>query len=175
MSVSNSTQRFRQLPDYPDYRFDKNGNAWTKRMTKANPRWKKLKPGNNGHGYLFVLLYNQDGPKSFYLHRIILQLFKGPCPPKMQACHNNGVRHDCRIKNLRWDTRKNNEFDKWRHGTRPFGERHQHAVLTDKIVKWILSSHKNGTSVNEIAKRLGRTVSHIWDVVRRRIWTHVTI
>ena len=50
------------------------------------------------------------------VHALVAKTFIGPCPPGMEVCHENSQRHDCRAKNLRYDTRPNNHADKWRTG-----------------------------------------------------------
>jgi hypothetical protein len=39
---------------------------------------------------------------------MVLFAFVGPCPEGMECCHENDVRDDNRIENLRWDTHANN-------------------------------------------------------------------
>lgn len=51
------------------------------------------------------------------VHQVVLEAFVGPCPPGMEACHNNGDPTDNRLENLRWDTHSGNMWDQVRHGT----------------------------------------------------------
>ena len=51
-----------------------------------------------------------------YIHRLVLEAFVGPCPEGMETCHNNGVRTDNRLENLRWDTSSANNDDIVKHG-----------------------------------------------------------
>jgi len=74
--------------------------------------------------------------------RLILKTFIGPCPDGMEACHWDGNPANNRLDNLRWDTRKANQADSIRHGTKcsppmRFGETHQKAKLTDEKVRFI--------------------------------------
>lgn len=48
--------------------------------------------------------------------RTVLEVFGSPCPDGMEVCHNNGIRDDNRLENLRWDTHKNNIRDIYVHG-----------------------------------------------------------
>jgi hypothetical protein len=43
----------------------------------------------------------------------------GPRPDGMQVCHNNGLRTDNRLSNLRYDTASGNMRDRILHGTDP--------------------------------------------------------
>ena len=49
---------------------------------------------------------------------VIFCSFVGDKPKDMECCHNNGIRTDARLVNLRWDTRKNNHKDQRIHGTK---------------------------------------------------------
>ena len=87
-------------------------------------------------GYVRVDLYvyAADGTKKrkhFHLHRLVLETFKGPPPyPGMHGCHDDGVKRNCRLSNLRWDTPAGNAADKIKHGTLINGERHYNHKLT---------------------------------------------
>ena len=98
-------------------------------VRRGSGLWQKpdliLKPGKSIDGRPFVILPNgQGGWKPYYIHRLVLKAFVGPCPSGMEACHNNGDRTDNRLVNLRWDTKSANAFDRVRHGT------HNHASKT---------------------------------------------
>jgi hypothetical protein len=97
------------------------------------------------------------------VHRLVLEAFRGPCPPGMEACHGNGDRGDPRLSNLRWDTHRANMADQCAHGTRMLGERHPLARLTDQEVAEIRARYAEGLSGNrprvthqELADRYGR-------------------
>lgn len=63
------------------------------------------------HGYTAVGI---NGTKT--IHRLVLEAFNGPCPEGMEACHENGIRSDNRLINLRWDTSSSNNVDIVKHG-----------------------------------------------------------
>lgn len=104
-----------RVPSYPRYLADKHGGVWVKVSGVHGDRWKLLKQQINRHGYVYVKLINSDGAKRRTVHRIILETFVGPCPEGKEACHGNGIRHDNRLANLRWDSRQENSKDKIRH------------------------------------------------------------
>lgn len=61
-----------------------------------------LRPGLN-RGYAHVSLSLEGKGKTVYIHRLVLLTFLGPAHHEgSQACHNNGVRSDNRLTNLRW-------------------------------------------------------------------------
>jgi hypothetical protein len=55
------------------------------------------------YGYLFV-------------HRMVLEAFRGPCPEGLEGCHNDGNAAHNHIGNLRWGTRSSNIRDVMAHG-----------------------------------------------------------
>lgn len=57
------------------------------------------------------------GSKAVLVHRLVLIAFVGAPEQGMEACHNNGVRTDNKLENLRWDTRSANQMDRRKHGT----------------------------------------------------------
>ncbi len=68
-------------------------------------------------GYPCVTLCVAGKVKRFRVHRLVLEAFVGPRPDGMEACHNNGIRTDARLENLRWGSRSDNQRDATRHGT----------------------------------------------------------
>lgn len=68
------------------------------------------------NGYLTVRLGKGGESVQFYVHRLVLLTFVGDCPRGMETCHNNGVRDDNRLENLRWDTKSANVADTISHG-----------------------------------------------------------
>ena len=83
---------------------------------------------------------SNQGRKQELVHRLVLLSFVGLCANGKQACHANGVRHDNRLKNLRWGTVKENHFDQKIHGTKPLGEKSANAKLTERQVSEIKKS-----------------------------------
>lgn len=74
-----------------------------------------LTPSQDKRGYLFVCLqrYHRSA-----VHRLVLEAFRGPCPPGMETRHLDGCPRNNTLDNLVWGTHSENECDKFRHGTR---------------------------------------------------------
>jgi hypothetical protein len=85
-------------------------------------------------GYLTVRLYDRERQRTFDVHRLMALTFLGGVPDGMQACHNNGVRTDCHLRNLRVDTISENQKDKVNHGTSNRGERFGRSKYTEEQV-----------------------------------------
>ena len=81
----------------------RDGRTYTKESLVLKEQW--------GRGYATVRLRKPGVQQAIRIHREVLKAFVGPCPPGMEACHNNDVRQDNRLENLRWDTRSANHID----------------------------------------------------------------
>ena len=87
------------------------------RLTSA----RVLRPGLVGTGpYPAVKLSRNGEAPMRKVHRLVLEAFRGPCPPGMEACHGPRGRLCAALDNLRWDTKEENSRDKRRQG-RPLG------------------------------------------------------
>jgi hypothetical protein len=69
-------------------------------------------PNRGGSGYLKVVLCKDSKPRTFDVHRLVLETFIGPPPDEMQGCHTDGNNKNNKLENLRWDTIVNNMADK---------------------------------------------------------------
>lgn len=86
---------------------------------------KVLKLDSQDSGHLVVGLYRPGSTrqKTYPIHRLVLEAFVGSCPEGMEGCHNDGNPTNNHVGNLRWDTRKENQKDKVRHGNHPMKNR----------------------------------------------------
>lgn len=69
----------------------------------------------NKKGYLQVSLLSNGLRERHLVHRIIALTFIGERPKGYHTCHNNGVKTDNRIFNLRYDTPLGNRRDTYTH------------------------------------------------------------
>lgn len=128
----------------------------------ARKRGKILSQYFNKDGYASVVLAWESKTKTVITHHLVLAAFVGPRPsPAHHGCHNNGVRDDNRLENLRWDTIEGNFSDKWLHGTMPIGERGGTAKITDAQAAEIRASAERPRF---LAQRYGITSSHVWAI-----------
>lgn len=66
--------------------------------TRGDP----LKPGQLPAGYLFVIPCVNGKPQNCRVHRLVLEAFKGPCPPGLCANHKDGDKTNNAPANLEW-------------------------------------------------------------------------
>lgn len=137
-----------------------------------------LKPNVCRNGYLQINPCKDGKVKNYYVHRIVLEAFVGPCPKGMEACHNNGNTKDNRVTNLRWDTPKNNTKDSINQGTFSIqrGSKNGLAKLTEEQVreiraKYVYKSKDNNTCT--LAKEFGVSQSEIDKIINNKLWKHI--
>ncbi|QZT61237.1 NUMOD4 motif-containing HNH endonuclease [Mycolicibacterium austroafricanum] len=71
-----------------------------------------LKPHiRKNNGYYVVGLSRNGKPRNYYVHRLVLMAFRGLPEPGQEGCHENDIRTDNRLENLRWDTHLENVHD----------------------------------------------------------------
>lgn len=104
--------------------------------------------------------------------RLVAEAFLGPCPAGMEVAHNNGVKTDNRLENLRYATPKENHADKRLHGTGNAGEKHPLAKLSEDDVREI-RRRRGVTTQRELALLFGLSEVYVADIQRRRAWKHV--
>jgi len=118
----------------------------------------------------FVGLWRNNKIRIIYPHKAVLEAFVGPRPPRMEACHNNGDPFDNRLENLRWDTTRNNQLDRIKHGTSNRGERCAAAKLTEAQVRAIRADTR---LQEEIAAEYGVRQNTISRIKSGKRWGHV--
>ena len=130
----------------------------------------EVKPLSRPNGYMVVNLTKSGMRKQILVHRAVLEAFLGACPTGFQACHNNGIRSDNRLENLRWDSVSNNHADKELHGTSQKGESNPAAKLNESAVAEIRASNE---SISSLSERLGVSRGCVEKVKYKATWKHV--
>lgn len=133
---------------------------------------KILKPVNATKGYYQVSLGRHCNA---LIHRLVAEAFIGPCPPKHEVNHKNGIKTDNRIDNLEYVTSfENNKHAvdlglRWRHR----GEAHHSAKLTAKTVQAIRELLAQGVRQATIARRYGLSRSVVSRIKQGKTWKHI--
>jgi hypothetical protein len=173
------TEVWKAISNYPGYEVSDHGRVrsyWRKNgahsYVLANYPVRVLKPIYD-KGYLFVGLHKNGKQYKKPIHQLVLTEFVGERPLQYEACHNDGKKSHNHVNNLRWDTNRNNQLDKWKHGAMTFGENHHNSKLTIKAVKQIRLLHNLGVSKCALAKRFNVTRQNISSIINRGTWAYL--
>jgi hypothetical protein len=161
----------KQIPGFSNYFVTKSGKVYS----KARGDLKQLKPCRQNNGYLYITPGNgkRRGAKKYSVQSLVLLTFIGSQPKGMEICHNNDIRTDNRLSNLRYDTRSGNYADRVRHGTDNQGIKHGNSKLNEWQVR-IINRCKNVS--NYFLGRLFGVNSEACRSIRiGRNWTHLTL
>jgi transcriptional regulator len=140
---------------------------------KCNGPLRKLNPVTNKvSGYLQIGLRKNSKTYMKYVHILVLEAFKGLCPPGMESCHEDGVKSNCDIDNLRWDTHAANKEDCRRHGTMPLGEKASRSKLTEKQTEEIFKLRSEKWTHKRIAEKLKVSRPTISLILEGKNWKH---
>jgi len=151
------------IPDFPDYEIDIDGSVYSKKRQII------LKSYHNYSGYLQVILYKDGKIYCKRPSRLVLETFVGKCPNGKECCHNNGMKDDNRLENLRWDTHKSNmdELDRC-------GEKSGNHKLMERDVRMIIYMWRTGEfSQQEIANIYGVLRTQVNRIVNKKQWKHI--
>lgn len=126
-------------------------------------------------GYLTVRLYDKSRQKTFDVHRLMAMTFFGEVPKGMHVCHNNGIKTDCRLLNLRIDTAASNAHDKILHGQTNRGERNGKNKYSEDQIKDLKRRILNGETDESIAEYFGMSSSHVKNIRNGYKWKWLEI
>jgi hypothetical protein len=161
---------YRPIPTCPNYCAGSDGSVWRFSGTRRRQR----KQGLTTNGYPSVLLPVIDGRhRRIATHLLVLEAFCGPRPLGAEGCHNDGNPMNNALSNLRWDSKRNNEADKKRHGTANVGSRNGRAKLTEPQVHQIKEKLSEGVSRNQVAREFGVSPRTIYGIRIGRVWSHM--
>jgi len=161
---------YRPVAGAPGYRIGSDGSVWTCLKKRGLPNrggsamvvtdgWRQLNATVNS-GRLVVYVAGKTRP----VGRLVLEAFVGPCPSGHECCHfpdRNPA--NCTLRNLRWDTRKQNADDKRKHGTTARGERN--GKLSEAKVEEVRAL-VGTVSDRQIARQTGVSREHVRNIRR---------
>ncbi len=142
------------------------------KIVLENEPQKILQSAPDRGGYLRVCLVRDNKRYSFRIHRLVLTVFIGPCPPGYEACHTDGKRNNNFLENLRWDMPANNDADTKRHGLLK-GMNSCRAKLANSQIIQIRELATIGHSRSKIGTMFGVNQSTISRIVLRQRWGHI--
>lgn len=124
---------------------------------------------DNGHGYLAVHLWSRNIRKRRYIHRIVAELFIGPCPIGKEVNHKDGNKSHNGAVNLEYVTRSENHLHAFRTGIRTPIHR---VIIPASTIRKVRRLRKRGRTLRQIEDATG--VSHSYcsritnNLVRRK-------
>lgn len=122
----------------------------------------------NGYGQINV------GGKLTKAHRAAWELVNGPIPEGMNACHVCDNRRCILVSHIFIGTRDDNMKDAVRKGRMHLGEKHGQSKLTDDKVREMRRLCLEGRTQSSVAKEYGVCKATMSNIVKRKIWAHVT-
>lgn len=169
--MMNDSIKFRPVAGFDGYYVTDTGKVFSCRKGKTQ----ELQPFDDTYGYHKVTLYRRGRAKGMTIsvHRIVAEAFMGPRPEGMQVCHNNGMRTDNRLSNLRYDTPKGNQADRVVHGTTIRGEQSPHAKLVTAQVLEIIQQCEQGATQASVADAYGVSPSLVSQIAHGHRWPHL--
>jgi hypothetical protein len=165
-----SNVRYATHPRFPHYRVGSDGSVWTRKVQgSTNGRigpWRKLRLSQTTGGYPTVVFSVNGRITTCLVHRLVLELFVGLCPLGWEACHNDGVRTNNSVTNLRWDTPASNQADRVQHGTSIL----TYNKLTLDKARLIKSLRSKGLTILRIAEQVKTSTVTVSSVLSGKTW-----
>lgn len=172
MSISKIPDGFYPIKGYENhYAISKNAEIIRIKKSKGSFVGKIRK--NQIHptrGYLIIVLCANNVCKTHDIHVLMAKTFLGEYGKGMNVCHNNGIKTDCRLENLRIDTVKSNNYDRVLHGTSNRGERNGHNKYSQQTILEIRKLFNNGICVKDIAKKFNMKNQYISKIIKKEKW-----
>lgn len=157
------------------YLVTKDGQVFSNAMRQCDrePKWRKLSlcRGNGSGRYYHVSMGSkQFGRRSVLVHRLVMEVFVGPCHPGLEVRHLDGDwRNNC-LSNLAYGTRQQNMADAIGHNRTCKGEKNNRSIFTEKNVLQIKSLLRQGVSIGEIAQKFKCSKEAIYQIRSGKRW-----
>lgn len=161
--------RYREIPSQPGYFVGINGTVFS----TYGGKWRQLSMHRRPYGARYVMVCLREGGKGkvvcCYVHRLVLEAFRGPCPEGLEALHGDGNTSNNHLQNLRWGTRLENREDSRRHGT--LGR--SRPRVSPSEVREIRKLRSQGVTMQSLVQMFGRTIQCIRWIIKKRSHAHV--
>ena len=184
MSVSNSIEVWTGIEGYANREVSSHGRIRSWIGNRGMPNIKRetpviVKQFPDKRGYMQVNLSSNGKARRFFVHRLVVQAFRGPAQEgQNQIRHLDGNPSNNELSNIVWGNSIENYGDRIRHGTGNEGERSHHAKLTQNKVDDLRLRYKSGEKVSKMAVEFGvseptirRAINFIsWASAPRATW-----
>lgn len=105
------------------------------------------------------------------VHKLVMEAFVGARPENYDICHNDGNPKNNKLENLRYDTRRNNNIDVFKHG-RTMGTSKLSLEEVKEIKKLLAKGHMAQAAIAQqfdvsatTLSKIASGKSHSWVVV----------
>lgn len=169
-------EQWRTIPSFPDYEASNLGRVRRRTPAKNTFPGLILKTPPNRNGYLKVAM-SRDG-KMFHttVHRVVAEAFIGFRPKGKQVNHKDFVKSNCRVENLEYMTRQENENHAYRNGRKANSFRDRLSALSPtrlinkNQVREIRRLRDSGLTYKQISASYPISETQISRICRRLRW-----
>lgn len=132
---------WKSLKEFPNYQFSDTG------LVKKGETYHRIYLHNR---YPYVTLSNEFVRKQIAIHKIVAELFIGPCPEGQLVRHLDDNRENNHVSNLTYGTYSDNTQDAIRNGKIRRGDDHWSILNPEKVVKG--DNHWSRVNPEKVAK-----------------------
>lgn len=163
------------------YAIDESGTVYTCKAHNMKPfwydnEWRILKPKNNKHGYLFVIMSNFGKDVTARVHKLVASAFIPNIDNLPIINHKDGNKLNNHISNLEWCTHVHNAIHAIENNLRDtaHGERIPNSTLKDSDIPEIFAKKKSGLLNKEIGAIYNIDESTITRILNGKAWKHIS-
>ena len=176
----NKSEQWKDFPNWEGmYRISNRGRVLSvaRKVLTKDDKWltvkeRILKPRYGKSNHAQVALHHEGETTQFSLARMVLIVFKGASTPDAYAMHKDGNLANCRLSNLRWESKSKVQYEKPRKmkGTKHFNSKF--TVQQIKAIRALVPTLGFGGQAT-VARTFG--VSHVTinKIVHGQTWGHV--
>lgn len=124
-------------------------------------------------GYHRVALYVGGKRRYYAVHRLVLIVFVGACPPGCECLHEDDDKNNNTLQNLSWGTRVQNCLDRRRNGIIVQGTTNGRSKLTERLVVLMRRRRLEGASYPKLATEFGVSNPTAYHACKGNTWKHV--
>lgn len=138
---------------FRDSRYDVSNNGQVRRMRggKGLSFGRPLKLTHDRHGYLRIGLYLKPKKQTnFLVHRLVGEVFIGPCPSGMETNHKDGNKQNNDYRNLEYVTKSEQALHAFRLGLR---KAHRPIKYSDEMVEEIRKAYLAGVHFGQLMRQ----------------------
>lgn len=139
-----------------------------------NKKRHRIKPFDNGHGYLCVGLSSNGERKNFYVHRLVAMMFIDNPLNLPEVNHIDGNKKNNSVKNLEWVSKRENIHHAVKCGLVPSGSDSFQANLNSEQVKLVFMAYNAGIPSKLIMNAFNVSRHTVCDIANGSIYKKET-